>query len=90
LFPLLPVISYPGYFVLPSTKFVIILNLNIKPMKEPKTKAGKLIRKILNVLRNESIDHIDKILVKLTDGELLEISQALQKEMEKRMIPKRD
>jgi predicted transcriptional regulator len=56
--------------------------------KQPTTKAGKLLRKILDLLRKESVEHVDVLLKKMTDEELQEIAQELKKEMVRRnMLP---
>jgi hypothetical protein len=51
-------------------------------------KAGKVLRKILDLLRKESFDQLEVLLKKMTDAELQEISLELKKEMVRRgMIP---
>jgi hypothetical protein len=53
-------------------------------MNEPKTKAGKIIRKILSLFRKEAFNHANLLFQEFTDQEMTELKEAVDKEMKRR------
>jgi hypothetical protein len=53
-------------------------------MKEPKTKVGKLLKKIATLLKKEAINHADEILKKLSDDEVNDLYESISEEKERR------
>lgn len=56
--------------------------------EEGKTKAGKIIRKIIKLLKKGAIDNVDLFLEKLSNEELISLQEDVNEEAEKRGLNK--